>query len=167
VHCLGLELAEPFGIASHSLFQVTAASTADSNMDNTRMVAITIDGGVGLSRGTTDGAADDEIRVIGGRIHANERPPVSASGNIGQLVFNIGKNTNGDQGWSWTNSRNHVFRTPVIQPTTVAQLPTDWPKDGMRGFVTDATANTFSSVVAGGGSYHVPVYYDGSSWRIG
>lgn len=38
---------------------------------------------------------------------------------------------------------------------------------GARSFVTDANATTFASVVAGGGSNGVPVYSDGTSWRIG
>jgi hypothetical protein len=38
---------------------------------------------------------------------------------------------------------------------------------GARAFVTDATATTFASVVAGGGSSRVPVYSDGTDWRIG
>lgn len=36
-----------------------------------------------------------------------------------------------------------------------------------RAFATDANATTFNSVVAGGGSNKVPVFSDGSVWRIG
>lgn len=38
---------------------------------------------------------------------------------------------------------------------------------GARGFVTDATATTFLSTVAGGGSNKVPVVSDGTNWLIG
>ena len=38
---------------------------------------------------------------------------------------------------------------------------------GARAFVTDASATTFASVVAGGGANGVPVYSDGTNWRIG
>lgn len=38
---------------------------------------------------------------------------------------------------------------------------------GARSFVTDANATTFASVVAGGGANGVPVYSDGTNWRIG
>ncbi len=38
---------------------------------------------------------------------------------------------------------------------------------GARAFVTDANATTFASIVAGGGANGVPVYCDGSQWRIG
>jgi len=38
---------------------------------------------------------------------------------------------------------------------------------GARSMVTDATATTFASIVAGGGSNAVPVFSDGTNWRIG
>lgn len=38
---------------------------------------------------------------------------------------------------------------------------------GARSFVTDATATTFASIVAGGGANGVPVYSDGTDWRVG
>jgi hypothetical protein len=51
---------------------------------------------------------------------------------------------------------------------TVANLPTGADVGfGARTFVTDANATTFRSVVAGGGANTVPVYWDGSDWRIG
>jgi hypothetical protein len=49
---------------------------------------------------------------------------------------------------------------------TVATLPTAGIA-GRRAFVTDATVTTFASVVVGGGANKVPVYDDGTSWRIG
>lgn len=36
-----------------------------------------------------------------------------------------------------------------------------------RAFVTDATVATFGTVVVGGGTNKVPVYSDGTAWRIG
>lgn len=49
---------------------------------------------------------------------------------------------------------------------TVAKLPAN-AAQGARGFVTDATATTFASVVAGGGANKVPVCFDGTNWIIG
>lgn len=51
--------------------------------------------------------------------------------------------------------------------TTVAGLPAAAGLAGYKGFVTDANATTFASIVAGGGSNGVPVYCDGTNWRIG
>jgi hypothetical protein len=38
---------------------------------------------------------------------------------------------------------------------------------GARAFVSDANATTFGTVAAGGGANAVPVYSDGTNWRIG
>lgn len=38
---------------------------------------------------------------------------------------------------------------------------------GDRAFVTDATATTFASIAAGGGSNNVPVYHNGTNWCVG
>jgi hypothetical protein len=56
----------------------------------------------------------------------------------------------------------------VTQVATVATLPTGIK--GGRAFVTDANATMAAGVgtiVAGGGANNVPVYFDGSAWRIG
>lgn len=51
---------------------------------------------------------------------------------------------------------------------TVAQLPAaSAALAGVRGLVTDATATTFASTVAGGGSNKVPVVCDGTNWIVG
>lgn len=50
---------------------------------------------------------------------------------------------------------------------TVATLPTASSSTRKRLFVTDATATTFYSVVSGGGANQVPVWSDGTNWRIG
>lgn len=53
-------------------------------------------------------------------------------------------------------------------PTTVGALTAAATVGaGTKAFVTDANATTFASVVAGGGSNVVPVYSDGTDWRIG
>ncbi len=48
---------------------------------------------------------------------------------------------------------------------TVAGLPAG--SKGMRSMVTDALAPAFAAVVAGGGAVTVPVYHDGTNWRVG
>jgi hypothetical protein len=54
--------------------------------------------------------------------------------------------------------------TYVSEGFTVATLPTG--VTGARTHVTDATATTFYSTVAGGGSNIVPVFYTGTNWVI-
>ena len=38
---------------------------------------------------------------------------------------------------------------------------------GARAFVIDSSVSTFGTTVAGGGSTRVPVYSDGTNWKVG
>ena len=56
----------------------------------------------------------------------------------------------------------------LFTPVTVASLPTaSTALKGTRYVVSDATATTFASTVAGGGANCVPVLCNGSNWVIG
>lgn len=68
-----------------------------------------------------------------------------------------------------TNAISATFTGPIkVAPYTVATLPSGAAAaSGARAFVTDATVTTFASVVVGGGANGVPVYHDGTDWRIG
>jgi len=64
------------------------------------------------------------------------------------------------------------FKTDNIVPAltnyTVATLPSAVTSGkGARSFVTDALLPTFGSTVAGGGAVAVPVYSDGTNWKVG
>jgi hypothetical protein len=51
---------------------------------------------------------------------------------------------------------------------TVATLPTAAAAGvGARAFVTDSSVTTFGTTVASGGSAKVPVYSDGTNWKVG
>lgn len=51
---------------------------------------------------------------------------------------------------------------------TVAGLPDPIVSGvGFRAFVTDSSVTTFRTIVAGGGSTAVPVFSDGTNWRVG
>lgn len=55
-----------------------------------------------------------------------------------------------------------------ITAVTVANLPSAATAGaGARATVSDANATTFASTVAGGGANVVPVYSDGTNWKIG
>ena len=58
------------------------------------------------------------------------------------------------------------LKTVITAPVTVANLPPN-PHQGERSFVTDATATTYASTVVGGGANIVPVFYNGTAWKIG
>lgn len=62
-----------------------------------------------------------------------------------------------------------TFNVPLKLPSyIVSGLPSAATMGaGARAFVTDATVTTFASTVVGGGSNGVPVYSDGTNWKIG
>lgn len=87
----------------------------------------------------------------------NNTMRLSIDGSTGAASF--GSNSVSMGALTATTTKTSVY--------TVATLPTG--SDGLRAFVSDATATTFASTVVGGGTNHVPVYYDGgsSSWKVG
>lgn len=55
-----------------------------------------------------------------------------------------------------------------LGPVAVASLPAAATAgNGCRAHVTDALAPTFGATVAAGGAVSVPVYSDGSAWKVG
>lgn len=51
---------------------------------------------------------------------------------------------------------------------TVANLPSATTAGaGARAFVTDATSTTFNASLTGGGANSVPVFSDGTTWKVG
>lgn len=86
--------------------------------------------------------------IVGGSV----QPRVDAGADLGSNSFRF----------------NAAYVRQVrFSPFTVSQLPSAASNAGLRAFVSDATATTFASIVAGGGANNVPVYSDGTNWRIG
>ena len=57
---------------------------------------------------------------------------------------------------------------PALTNYTVATLPSAVTSGkGARSFVTDALAPVFGSTVVTGGAVAVPVYSDGTNWKVG
>ena len=57
---------------------------------------------------------------------------------------------------------------PALTNYTVATLPSAVTSGkGARSFVTDALAPTFGATVVTGGVVAVPVYSDGTNWKVG
>jgi hypothetical protein len=52
--------------------------------------------------------------------------------------------------------------------TTYSNLPvTPYRVAGSRAIITNANTTTFNSLVSGGGSNVIPIFYDGTNWRVG
>lgn len=68
-----------------------------------------------------------------------------------------------------TNSLSTVYSYRLnTKPVLTASLPSAASAGaGARAFVTDATSAVFNDVLAGGGSNYLPVFSDGTNWRIG
>jgi hypothetical protein len=63
-----------------------------------------------------------------------------------------------------------TITAPIVKntPVTVANLPNAVTSGaGATAFVSDATSTVFAAVLAGSGANNVPVYSDGTIWRVG
>ena len=63
--------------------------------------------------------------------------------------------------WDTAMNTLEAFSKPVV----VEELPAN--PSVTRRIVSDATSTAFNDVVVGSGSNTVPVFYDGTNWRIG
>lgn len=61
-----------------------------------------------------------------------------------------------------------VAQTINTIPVTLVQLPTATTAGaGTRAFITDGSTATFAATVTGGGANKVPIYSDGTNWKVG
>ena len=89
-----------------------------------------------------------------------DRQYIDQLNNIFRLYFN-----------QITNLAQQLTTQEVIPPLknyTVAALPSAATSGvGARAFVIDALAPTFGATVVTGGTVAVPVYSDGTNWKVG
>jgi len=63
---------------------------------------------------------------------------------------------------------NYTAQLRLGSVYTFANLPTAANAGvGARAFVTDSSVSIFGTTVAGGGAIKVPVYSDGTNWKVG
>ena len=85
---------------------------------------------------------------------------------IGYNQTGLGSNTTVIGNSSTTLSK--VFGVITSTVYTVATLPSASTSGaGARAFVSDALSPTFGATVTGGGAVNVPVYSDGTNWKVG
>lgn len=121
-----------------------------ANTNNISVIRLAADDVVQLGNTTTTGAKAKVANTAGGYL---ELEITSNSTSLPKINF----------------SNYLTFSGPIKStPTTVGSLMSaSIAGVGAKSFVTDATATTFASIVAGGGANAVPVYSDGTNWRIG
>jgi hypothetical protein len=90
-----------------------------------------------------------------------QRPYQDQLNNVLRLYFNRLDSILGQLSASTQSFISTTVYTVVTLPSAVTSGV------GARSFVSDANATTFASIVAGGGANKVPVYSDGTNWRIG
>ncbi|HEX4693120.1 hypothetical protein [Sphingomonas sp.] len=118
----------------------------------------------------TQGAASTVVRWSIENQHATgeARLDIIGYGNQTLLFKHTASGRTGTLKLTNSGQRFEVDK-PVKFPTyAVAALPAAATAGaGARAFVNDADATTFNSVVAGGGANFVPVFCDGTDWKIG
>ena len=153
-----------------------ADPTAGSNTGNIRLATGTVDGDsansitsgtVTIETGgiTTGTSQSGPILIQTGAL------PGGSSSASGDIILQTGPASSPAVRGTITLSADHVnisdcyYKSKVY---TVANLPSAATAgQGARAFVSNANATTFNSTVAGGGSNKVPVFSDGTNWKIG
>jgi hypothetical protein len=90
----------------------------------------------------------------------------------GILYFIVGDGTASATPVNASLDQYGLFTAPVLSTTVYSAAGTAIPSAvsrgvGARAFVSDATVATFATAYTSGGSNKVPVYSDGTVWRIG
>jgi hypothetical protein len=109
------------------------------------------------------GVNDTEIVQIIANTGISVYRPISSTGNI--IAGNI---STLETGGNITGNTVTAATAVVTTPTTVDNLPSAVAAGpGARSFVIDSNTITFYSNVGNAGSNSVPVFSDGTSWRVG
>lgn len=112
-----------------------------------------------LAMNETDTTTLARVLLSGGNLNIQAQASGGGS-NAGIILIS---------GYNGADATRIETRGPVRQPgVTFASLPAAGTVGaGTRHMITDASVTTFQSVAAGGGSTLIPVYSDGTNWRVG
>ena len=134
-----------------------------------------IDLGTNQTTGTlTIGGTAGTGNIRLGQSTGNQSVNIATGATISGSTKTINLGTGGTSGSTTTIGIGGTASTVTVtirglingRVYTVSTLPAGIA--GSRAFVSDATgAVTFNSLVVGGGSNGVPVYHDGTSWKVG
>ena len=122
---------------------------------------ITGDGG-GLSNipgANLTGTITATTAVLAQEVSQAAQPNIGSVGTLSSLI--VSGNITGQ---SYISATTAIQTTPVV----VGSLPAAATAGaGARAFVSDANDTAFNAVVAGAGANNLPVFSDGTAWRIG
>lgn len=152
------------GLSSSSFTLSAPAATATpvlqlGSLDTLAPVAQTIRA-QGSRSGTDTNVAAPDLKIQAGNSTGNAAPPA--------IVFQTPVPVASGTGAQTMTTGLTVKRGVIILPAyTVANLPAAADVPYGSCFVTDATAPTWGSTVAGGGAVKTRVWSDGASWIVG
>jgi hypothetical protein len=116
------------------------------------------------------GTGDTTLTAHGVLIgEGNQAVNVTAAMGSGQLLIGQGATSDpSPQTISAAASINAGGAVSLRMETAIlfSALPVS-PTKGQRAFISDCTTNTFNALAAGSGADSVPLFYDGSAWRVG
>lgn len=151
-------------IMEYGVFPSTSASTAfiSSTAANSERSAIVLVGGQLVYSN-----ADALVVAVGSPVTLTERFRVNTAGNTTFAPPTSGTNLTATAVAGALAASFAAGPTKLQSTTVAALLSAATAGAGARANVSDATVTTFASVVAGGGANAVPVYSDGTQWKIG
>lgn len=195
IHATGAPANTPLGTVAFATFFATSGAASQVNM-LLQCPSITGNFFPLIARGSATGRFNAQIYNTGSGQTVLELQTLAGASNDAILAFsNVGggqswtiasDNSDGDKlkiesSYLTTGTAAALFvefdatagisrfAKPLRLPsyTVAGLLAAATAGAGARAFVTDANATTFASIVAGGGANGVPVYSDGTNWRIG
>jgi hypothetical protein len=153
------------GAASGMEYQGTDSITigAFSSANNQGIGSIVIGTGAG------NNAANNSITIdaTGANLSANIAnalfvKPIRNASNANIVMYN---QTSGEV--TYNTLTNYTGYVSTISTTVNALVAANSVNSGTRAYVTDGNTTTFYSVIGSGGSNGVPVFSDGTDWRVG
>jgi len=149
----------------------TSASFAASFHNGTNNVKLPINTGVPMGAISIKGWNGISY-AFGGAILASFEAGANLNDDAPISTITLASGAGGSSNKFASLDSNGIWLSPIAKTTVYSVAGTALPNAvtmgaGARAFVSDATATTFASAYTGGGANNVPVYSDGTVWRIG
>lgn len=146
----------------NSVFGMFALSNATSGSFNTAMGYNALGASVSASSNVGIGPYAGSYETASHSIYIDNRDRTNlAGGKANALIYGVTAAAAKDQ-----VLKLNAAVTKLV--TTVSNLPSAATVGvGAEAFVTDASGPTFGATVTGGGAVAVPVYSDGTNWKVG
>jgi len=153
------------GLTANGALQLGGLSTNNATFHTNATTSATTIGGTGqtgiLTLGRSTATQQTDIQAGATTTGNTKTINLGTAGAAGSTTTIIIGSTTGTS----TTTVNGILK---LQTYTVATLPSASTSGvGAKSFVTDALAPAFGATVASGGAVAVPVYSDGTNWKVG